>query len=210
MYPLQLSINPEGWRIFVARKADKAFQLMQNKVFARDHYSCQFCGFQAHDYQEVVNLDGNYRNNQIANMVTACCFCAQCYFIEAVGQSGYGGGRLIYLPEMTQPELNSFCHVMFCAMTNGTNYQGTAQNIYRSLKFRTQPVEDKFGVGMSNPNLFGQILIENDTVEQKETLTQILKNLRLLPSYARFRKQLGHWAAAAAEELATKKHKEAS
>lgn len=202
MHPLKLSINPENWHLYLRRKADKAFRPIRDKIFARDQYTCQFCGFQAREYQDVVNLDQNYRDNRLGNMVTACCFCSQCCFLEAVGQEGFGGGKLVYLPEMTQVELNSFCHVIFCAMTNGTSYRDTAQTIYRSLKFRAQPIEDKFGIGASNPNIFGQMLLEYEGKEQGLT-DKILKDIRLLPSYAKFKKQLERWAASAAEELAS-------
>ncbi len=202
MYPLQLAINSEGWQSFMSRQGHPTFRKLQDKIFERDRYSCQFCGFQAREYQEIVNLDGDYRRNTLSNMATACCFCAQCFFIDNIGLGDYGGGKLIYLPEMAQAELNSFCHVIFCAMTNGTNYRDTAQSVYRSLKFRMQSVEDKFGIGTSNPNVFAQLLLEYDGNDTKKVIGKTLENFRLLPSYAKFRKQLDRWAASAAEELA--------
>lgn len=203
MQTLQLSVNPEGWRLFQSRKNNATFKKIREKIFERDQHSCQFCGFQARDYQEVVNLDQNYRHNTLSNMATACCFCTQCLFLENIGVGDYGGGKLIYLPEMTQVELNSFCHVIFCAMTNGTSYQETSQSIYRSLKFRMQPVEEKYGVGTSSPAVFAQMIIESQEKEDnnKEIVEQIFKDIRVLPSYAKFKKQLDHWAIAAAEEL---------
>ncbi len=81
-------------------------------------------------------------------------FCSQCYFLESVGVGGYGGGNLIYLPELTQAELNSLCHVLFCAISNDTGYKNSAQTIYRSFKFRTEAVEEKFGEGTSDPYLW--------------------------------------------------------
>ncbi len=105
-FSLKLLAVAGAWRLFAARKADTAFANFSEKILERDRYTCQFCGFQAKQFQEVVNLDHNYRNNKAANMATACCFCAQCFFIEAVGQSEYGGGTLIYLPEVKQVDLN--------------------------------------------------------------------------------------------------------
>src|ERR1700730_2887415 len=114
MYPVELKVQPGAWRLFVTRKEDPAFRKFSEKVFKRDNYTCQYCGFQAKEFQEVVNIDQNYRNNKLTNLVTACCFCAQCFFLDAVGVS-YGGGTLIYMPEISQTELNSFCHILFCA-----------------------------------------------------------------------------------------------
>ena len=91
-------------------------------------------------------------------MATSCCFCTQCLFLEAVGKNDYGGGTVIYLPEITQVELNGLCHVLFCAIANATNYRADAQTIYRSFKLRAQPVEEQIGEGMSNPNIAGTII----------------------------------------------------
>lgn len=93
MYELQLAVNLSGWRIFVKRKQDKAFLPVQKRIFERDVYTCQYCGFQAKEFQEIVNIDGNYLNNKLSNMITACCFCSQCLFLESVGLDEMGGGR---------------------------------------------------------------------------------------------------------------------
>ncbi|MEO8401542.1 MAG: type IVB secretion system protein IcmJDotN [Gammaproteobacteria bacterium] len=201
MHELKLAANLNGWRVFVRRREDKAFLPVAEQVYQRDNYTCQYCGFQARQYQEVVNLDGNYTNNKISNLITSCCFCSQGLFIESVGLDEMGGGQLIYLPEMSQADLNSFCHVLFCAMGNGTGYQDSAQAIYRGFKFRSQQIENKFGNGTSNPATFGQLILEYKAKNPKATV-DILKDIRLLPSYTKFKVQLEAWAAAALEELA--------
>lgn len=200
MHELQLAVNLSGWRIFVRRKQDKAFLPVQKRIFERDFYTCQYCGFQAKEFQEVVNLDGNYQNNKLSNMLTACCFCSQCLFLESVGLDEMGGGQLIFLPEMSQGDLNSFCHVLFCAMDNSTGYQDSAQSIYRSLKFRSQMLENKFGPGSSSPNAIGQMIIEYQS-RFPEKKFEILKDMRLLPLQVKFKVQLDAWAAAALQEL---------
>lgn len=200
-HQIKLVATPGSWRLYSARKVDQRFKAFEQKVFQRDKYTCQFCGFQARTYQEIVNLDCDYTNNKIGNLVTACCFCAQCFFLESVGVGGYGGGSLIYLPELTQTELNSLCHVLFCAITNDTGYKTSAQDIYRTLKVRSQTIEEKFGEGTSDPAIFGQLII--DSGANKEEITkQLFNNVRLLPSRAKFRKQIEDWAASALKEIA--------
>jgi intracellular multiplication protein IcmJ len=201
MDELQLAVNLNGWRIFVRRREDKPFLPVAEQVYTRDNYTCHFCGFQAREFQEIVNLDGNYANNKLSNLVTACCFCSQCLFIQSVGVDEMGGGQLIYLSEISQADLNSFCHVLFCAMGNGTGYQDSAQAIYRSFKFRSQQVETRFGSGTSNPSVFGQLVLEYQA-NNPDAEINILNNIRLLPSYTKFKVQLDAWAAAALEELA--------
>lgn len=202
LYPITLSATPDAWRMFSLRKTDSEFKVFSDAVFTRDQYTCQFCGFQTTQYQEVVNLDHNYRHNKLINMVTSCCFCAQCFFLETVGRDDYGGGTLIYLPDMSQGDLNGFCHVIFCAMFNATNYRTDAQNIYRNLKLRSQVVEKKIGEGMSDPALLGRMLIDAPEKQRLEITENVLTPLRLLPSYTKFSRQIEEWAKNALKELA--------
>jgi intracellular multiplication protein IcmJ len=200
-HELALVAKPGNWRLFAARKADPAFLKFSDRILVRDNYTCQFCGFQARQFQEVVNLDRNFYNTKFSNMATACCFCTQCFFLEAVGRSDYGGGRLIYLPDITQAELNGLCHVLFCAITNASNYRADAQNIYRNLKFRSQIVEKELGDGMSNPRMLGQILIESRVSNISSLDEGLFQKVRLLPSRTKFTVQIETWADAALDEL---------
>jgi intracellular multiplication protein IcmJ len=203
LQPLQLKVIPGAWRLVLARKADKEFEKFSTRVWERDDYTCRYCGFQARQFQEVINVDNNYRNNKLSNLATACCFCAQCFFLEAVGKGEYGGGTLIYMPEICQEDLNGFCHVLFCAIANASEYRTDAQNIYRSLKLRSKLVEEKLGEGMGDPALVGQML-NNIILNTEETpLPSWLNSLRLLPARARFTQQIEVWAAAALEEMST-------
>ena len=201
MHDLQLAVNLSGWRIFVQRREDRAFLPVAEQVYQRDYYTCQYCAFQARQYQEIVNIDGNYTNNRLSNLITACCFCSQCLFIESAGVDDMGGGQLIHLSDISQADLNSFCHVLFCAMGNGTGYQESAKAIYRGFKFLSQPIETKFGNGTSNPAILGQLILEYESKDPTAKL-DVLKDIRLLPSYTKFNVQLEAWAAAALEELA--------
>ena len=200
---LKLIASAVSWRLYSARKADPRFKAFEKKIFQRDRYTCQFCGFQARLYQDVINLDGDYTKNRAPNLATSCCFCAQCFFIESVGVGGYGGGTLVYVPELQQAEINSLCHVLFCAITNDTGYKNSAQSIFRSLKFRSQVVEEKFGEGTSDPAIFGHLLIDSGQANT-DVSAKVFKNVRLLPSRAKFRKQIEHWASSALDEIAEK------
>lgn len=183
----------------MGRRHHPKFRAAAKKVWQRDNYTCQFCGFHATDYQEVVNLNQNYRDNHFANLVTACVFCTQCFFLESVGEHGYGGGSLIYVQEISQAALNAFCHVLFNAMTNNTKYRDSAQSIYQLLKLRSSVIEKEFGEGMSDPVNFSQVLLDFNTRSQDKKIHQLLTQLRLLPSRGSFSKQIEHWAQKAAQ-----------
>ena len=195
--PMLLTAKAGNWRVFHGRMQDQAFAPIMQQVFERDDYTCRFCDFQARNYQQVINQDQNYRNNRLNNLLTACCFCAQCFFIESVGADGISGGQIIYAPDISQAVLNSFCHSLFCAMDGDAAYQETAQNLYRSLRLRSQLVENKFGSGMSDPRSFGQLLLEFEATYRKPLQTHLLQPLRLLPSKNKFQTQLDAWSRAA-------------
>lgn len=201
LHSLKLTILPDAWRMFSVRKNDPAFNEFKNRVFTRDNYICQYCGFQAKTHQEVVNLDLNYQNNKLPNLVTACCFCAQCFFLETVGNDDYGGGMLIYLPEITQGDLNGICHVLFCAMNSTSTYSNDAQAIYRNLKLRAQIVERQLGEGMSDPALLSRVIIDFPHQEKSTIAEDLLTHLRLLPSYTKFSAQIDDWTKNAFAEM---------
>jgi intracellular multiplication protein IcmJ len=201
IYALKLNASPSDWRLFMMRKADPAFLAFSQKIFERDKYTCQFCGFQAKVHQEIINLDFNYRNNAPDNLVTACCFCTQCFFLESVGKQEYGGGTMIYLPTITQNDLNGLCHVLFYAMANATEYQNEAQNIYRTLTLRSKIVEKILGEGMMDPALLGKMLIDAYIENRGDVSETIAKSLRLLPSRDRFAAQIADWTGSAFKEM---------
>lgn len=185
MYPINLNVNPEGWRLFMRRKLDLRFAKFSQKILHRDQFSCQFCGFKSEQHQEIINLDQNYFNNKVSNLVTACGFCTQCFFLETVGVGGYGGGLLIYLPEVSQNHLNGLCHILFMAMNKNTEYKESAQTAYRDLKSRSQIIEAEWGESMHEPDRFGQSLIEAG--ERNILAKEIFTSVRLLPSRAGFK-----------------------
>ena len=118
------------------------------------------------------------------HMLTACPRCAQCGFLESVGLGDYGGGSIIYMPEVSQIELNALCHNLFSAMTLCSESENTSKSIYRDLRMRSQWVEKSLGKGMSRPDNLGRLLID---VEENQAFDYSwLDGLRLLPNYIRF------------------------
>lgn len=200
---IRLSATESNWRLFMTRKADPSFKNFALRVLQRDHYTCQYCGFQAKELQEIINKDGNYRNNKVDNLVTACVFCAQCFFLEAVGKSDFGGGVLIYLPEISQNELNALCHVLFTIMASGNTIDDVnAKNTYRSIRLRSQVVEQELGEGLSSPSLYGHLLIDSQVnpAHKNSVNKELSSMLRLLPDITRFTAHLEIWLLQALQE----------
>jgi intracellular multiplication protein IcmJ len=192
MLQVLLAAKRGNWQRFIARRRNERFLAIQPKLLKRDEYTCRYCGFFSHKFQVVVNHDHNYSNNTANNMVTACLFCAQCFFLESVGKNANVGGYVIYLPEISQADLNNFCRAMFCAMLTDASYSGKLQAVYLSLQERGKIVEEIFGPDATKPAVMGQAIIDSG-LPLSAVHKGVFASLRLLPNYRSFMKQIEYW-----------------
>ncbi len=192
LLPVTLTAQRGTWRLYSARKRNNSFLSIKKRVLQRDNYTCRFCGFFAKEFQEVVNIDQNYKNNKPENLATACCFCAQCFFIDAVGLDSNTGGNIVHIPEISQADLNNFCRVLYCSLDKESAYKGKLQAVYMSLKDRSKEVINCFGPDSSDPRVFGQGLLDA-SLSKDELQHEVLKHLRLLPSRKSFSVQIDYW-----------------
>lgn len=192
LLPITITAQRGSWRQYQARKKNKKFLLVKKRILERDNYTCRYCGFFAKEFQEIVNIDGNYKHNSVNNLATACCFCAQCFFLDAVGLDSNMGGIITHTPEISQADLNNFCRVLYCSLDKESAYKGKLQAVYMSFKDRSKEVVNCFGPDSSDPRVFGQGLL--DAALNKEQLQhEVLKHLRLLPSKKAFAPQIDYW-----------------
>lgn len=198
--PIVLQANRGNWQRFKSRQRNKRFQELEKKVFLRDKHTCRYCGFQSKKFQCVVNHDQNYRNNTAKNMVTACIFCAQCFFLDGIGKDGASGGIIIYLPEVSQADLNHFCRVLFCSMLRDAPYKGKLQTAYLSLKDRSQGVVDIFGPDTGDPTVFGQALLDSGLTKEERN-HPVLQHVRLLPMRQYFTDEINYWKSTVYEQI---------
>lgn len=194
---LQLTYSNGRYEVFAKRENMDGFEQFKQKVFDRDKRKCAFCGFTASHHMSVVNIDGNYRNNKMSNLATACPLCKQCLFVDQANAMG-GGGILIYLPEVTQADLNGMCHALFCAIANATVHEKTAQDAYNTLKLRSAPVEKAYGEGRSDPKVFGEMVLNTPVDGIDKIANDVLKDLRLLPRLTDFKQEILDWSRDAA------------
>ena len=104
-----------------ADAAHAVFQEIKPKILMRDKHTCQACGFVSYQdkgapggFLEVHHIDDDHHNNAANNLITLCPFCHQVFTLGRRGDRF--GGRLIWLPEISQEHLNILCHAMFAIM----------------------------------------------------------------------------------------------
>ena len=202
LLPITLMAQRGNWQQFKKRSRLKKFAAVEKHVLQRDDYQCAYCGFQSEKYQVVINKNHNYGpgNSKPDNLVTACKFCAQCFFLDGIGKDDRSGGYIIYLPEISQADLGHFCRVLFSSMLRDAPYKGKLQTAYLSLKDRSKTVEELFGPGSSSPNVFGQTLIDcHFSAEQLQN--PILSKLRLLPDRKFFAPEINYWKSTIFDQI---------
>jgi len=192
LLPITLTAIRGNWNRFQARLKNPHFQEVQKKILARDNYTCRYCGFESDKFNFVVNHDHDYKNNVAKNMVTSCPFCTQCFFLDGIGKDENMGGLVIYLPEVSQADLNHFCRVLFCSMLRDAPYKGKLQSTYLNLKDRLQYTEELFGPDTGSPATFGQALLDSG-IKKDQLQSKVMENIKLLPLRKYFAPQINYW-----------------
>lgn len=202
LLPITLTAKRGNWSRFRARRNNKSFLKLEQDILRRDQNTCRYCGFKSERYQVVVNINQDYGTGQSTpnNLTTACVFCAQCFFLDGIGHDNNWGGTLIYLPEISQADLNHFCRVLFASMLRDAPYKGKLQTVYLSLKDRENIVNETFGPKSSDPYTFGQTLIDSNlTAEQLKH--PMLQQLRLLPDRKCFTEEILYWKTTVFDQI---------
>lgn len=203
MSNLILSATRASWQIpahhGTEQDAAESMKDARAKVLARDDYTCKFCSFKAKKWQEVHHINDDHSNMSLSNLATACSFCHQCFHLGLAGSTA--GGMLIWLPEMTQIELNHLSRALFVAMRDDkSKVYAAASGLYMSLESRGVFMEQHFAAGASDPGVLGQAFLKMkpDTYKDRGSF---LKNIRLLPQRSRFEPQVKYWAEVVFRDL---------
>lgn len=168
----------------------KGVMKWRSRILKRDDYTCQGCGWRSEEFQELHNIDGDHSNFREANLETLCPLCHQLFHPCATSISG--GGFMIWLPELTQAELNRLTFPMFWALSEGQKnpLYSVSRAVYSMLDQRRVELESH--VGKSDAASFGQMLLKlspEDYAKRFETLAPF----KLLASQKRFQTEIEYW-----------------
>lgn len=207
---LILSVSPFSWQktdishgSLLDRQVTPDVIEIYKKVMERDKYTCYYCGFESKKFQEVHHLNDNHNDHTEENLVTVCPLCHQSHHLNSAAINN--GAELIWLPELTQAELNHLCRVLFVANqikedSGNKNKHFIINNslayIWQTLFYSRKKVLDtKISEGCSDLGKFAQVLldirIEKPKVYEKREIW--LKNFKLLHNPNRFQLQTQYW-----------------
>jgi len=192
-----LSVKRKQWRKEDLAK-DEDFEFIKKEKKHLDKNKCLFCGFVSEKYQESHHVDNNHANNDPSNLVTACPFCHGCYHIGFMGTAGKG--KIIYLPEVSQSELNRIIRVLLVCMHNEafSMYKLSSERIHEMMLMRASIVDKEYEEGWSNPSDFANQLMRLNPV-QYAFRSVVSRHLRFLPNYEGFRDQVDYWGKTMSE-----------
>lgn len=136
LIPLDIDVKRSVWRQANVTASDAEFQSARLRVLERDDYTCRGCNFRSPpartkkgdgpSYMDVHHLDHDHGNNALDNLATMCPFCHQAFHIGYAGVSN--GGILIWLPEISQADLNNLARTIFIALIAETDRKEIANN----------------------------------------------------------------------------------
>lgn len=208
---LVLSANRKSWKMSSTHgtEFDKEYKdskgnpgknkKVWDEIWERDSFKCYYCGFQSKRHQEIHHLNDDHSDNNPDNLVTVCPLCHQNFHLDTASTTN--GGKIIWLPEFSQQELNYLSIAIFIAIEESEskkeqetnlNFVKIARMIENALSERTLIVEQQIQAGASDPAIFAHALMNmKDT--QYEKRFSYLKSFKLLNLRSRFPIQTKYW-----------------
>ena len=145
-------------------------KLKPEQVLDRDNRTCRFCGFHSARYQRVLRHNGED--------VTACSFCELVLHLERAALMG--NAILIWLPEVTQVQLNHMARAAYIAQeSDDENMRGLALRMIEALKSRR--TDAKRRIGTDDPMLFYTVLQEGLQSKKRVNIASKIEGIRLFP-----------------------------
>lgn len=168
--PLPLGIRPVSGAKGVSASQQKS---AVEKALRRDDYVCRFCGFRAEQYQRTIACAAAGE----PPLATVCTFCEQCLNLERTGI--VGAGLLLWLPEITQVELNHLARAIYVARADKGPMAALATRALDALTARRS--EAKKRLGSDDPLLLATIYQESLGTDERKAAAAKLEGIRLLP-----------------------------
>ncbi len=147
-------------------------------AMTRDGFTCRCCGFTSRKFQRVVPYQADAGVTGADPFITVCTSCERCLAMEQTGLMG--GGTLVWLPELTQAELNHAVRALYVARaTEG----GLAKVASRTLDvLMTRKAESKKRLGTDDALILATAFQEAVDDEAYSARSERMDGIRLLIS----------------------------
>ncbi len=156
------------------KKLDKE---TKQKIFERDDFTCQCCGFVSKKYQEVLFKNSNKNDTSDGNLLTVCIFCHQCFHLENV--SGMKSGVLIWLPEVEQTTLHHIARSIYVARISQGPVAEAARKSLDILRGRREEVIKR--IHTDDPYILATVLKDYLSPKHYAERVKKLEGIRLFP-----------------------------
>lgn len=173
----------------IRRRPDVGETVLKNRLptkkqtemtLERDAYACRCCGFESKKFQRVVSASLLPSQDAVDDdgFVTVCSFCELTMMMERAGVTG--AGYIIWLPEMTQAELNHAMRALYIAKkSKNEELKQAATRTIEVLTMRRS--ESKKRLGTDDPLILATAFHEMVTKDNYENRMAKLDGLRFLP-----------------------------
>ena len=182
------------------RPGDKETAALRQRVITQPRFGrrCWYCHvpFGSTENFEVHHLDGDHANESPDNVVPICVLCHIPWHLDLVLQTWPNEpGQIIFLPELTQPQLNAMLYALFyhsVATNPGPEApikegDRVAAEVYERLRSRSSDVEECDGKlsrpGLSKVHATVRLLQTMEAADYEQRAT-VLHGCRYLPPWA--------------------------
>ncbi|WEJ31697.1 hypothetical protein [Devosia sp. SD17-2] len=164
--------QPRPLRVLSDSETDRR---LAGSVNDRDDGICRYCGFRCELYQAAVGPAGAVTASQF---FTTCGFCANVINLDRVSPAG--AGWLVWLPELSQVDLNTWMRVIFvCRISQGRAADQANAALAAFTDRRRAAIEE---VGTDDAGQFEQWLAGRASPEEYRAALNGAHGLRLLAS----------------------------
>ncbi len=150
---------------------------LKQKIFERDGYTCQCCGFKSAKYQDIHFVNGLRTDIRSENMATACIFCYQCFNLDEVSEMR--SGVLVWLPEIEQTALHHIARAVYVARISQGPIADAARRSLDVLMKRRDEIRNRLGT--DDPYILSMVLKDYISQKSYDCREKKLDGVRLFP-----------------------------
>ncbi|MCC6598879.1 MAG: HNH endonuclease [Alphaproteobacteria bacterium] len=150
---------------------------LKQKIFERDAYTCQCCGFKSKKYQDILHKNQKHSDISESNLLTVCIFCHQCFNLENVSQMR--SGVLIWLPEIDQATLHNIARAIYVARISQGPIAEAARKALDIIMARREIVKKR--IHTDDPYILSSVLRDYLGEKHYQARVEKLKGVRLFP-----------------------------